>query len=266
MLANLKTIQSQLDKLKLSEFSVKQLYKNIEDWEIEDKINERERKIEEVSRIVIDLETTIGANAYWNHQSDLAQFTEKNLTNIGTHWINTINNDADWYFVQKEVRSVDLDWLLIQILIVLTYLNQKKAINEKISNFLLPDMKIYVANWFDGKYIAILIQTLMFLIKWIVLLSILIALFANSSDNVAYGLLGCGFIFYWLYVHYKNKMVCNKYEEDGNEKLLIIQRVYDLVASSNVHWDILEKELDTTRISGVTWPSALYTAIKQNKK
>ena len=61
-------------------------------------------------------------------------------------------------------------------------------------------------------------------------------------------------------------MVCNKYEEAGNEKLLIIQRVYDLVASSNVHWDILEKELDTTRMSGITWPSALYTAIKQNKK
>ncbi|MEQ1544464.1 hypothetical protein [Methyloglobulus sp.] len=103
MLARLKTIQSQLDKLKLSEFSVKQLYKDIED-----KINEREGKIEEVSRIVIDLETTIGANIYWNHQSDLARFTEKNLTNIGTHWINTINNDADWYFVQKEVRSTDL--------------------------------------------------------------------------------------------------------------------------------------------------------------
>jgi hypothetical protein len=146
------------------------------------------------------------------------------------------------------------------------YLNQKKAIDEKISNFLFPKIKIYVANWFEGKYISIFIQTLIFLIKWIVILIILIALFANSSDNMAYGLLGCGFIFYWLYGHYKNKVHCDKHREDGNEKLLIIQRVYDLVASSNVHWDILEKELDTTRVSGITWPNALYTAIKQNKK
>ncbi|CAG7856328.1 hypothetical protein MCAMS1_00768 [biofilm metagenome] len=32
-----------------------------------------------------------------------------------------------------------------------------------------------------------------------------------------------------------------KHEEEGNEKLLIIQHIDDLVACSNVHWNILAR-------------------------
>jgi hypothetical protein len=278
-----KTIQNIYDKFakkckaELREELHRAKQENKEEYEIEE-IKERgaeEWRLSHLNDSFDALTRCMNFSNSWDswHHINLDNTLEDRLNNFNSDWYSYINGCADKYFANKdnEFRDDELDWLYLEILLVGCYKNYQK--NEQLNNRLLeyfPTLKKSFDYFIDGKYIqlafSLLFATAIFLIKLI----IVGVLLYEGGENYALGALGIIFVLIYFYNRNKNyKRITDLMDAGNNElqaKLAIIKKVYSLLSTKNIHWDILEDEVNNARHQGIEIPSAIYTAIKQYKK
>ena len=270
MLVSFKSITNRIKEMKLTPVLVKRQHQSeeLDDYVIEKKIDDRDFYIEKTIRFTTDLYQSLGINENetWSHLRDLNNYDKEKIKKITNFGLNNINDNAENYFNQTEIRVKELDWLFVEGLILLTYVTTESKDIEDISRVYLPNLTLFMENLGEGKYFTLVYSVLVFLIKWTILIGLLIYLFINSHENIIFGILGVGIIFYWLFKRYKTRKIWENIKLEMLNKLSLVERVYGLVSTSNIHWDVLEKELEVTRTKGINWPSSLYTIIKSNRK
>jgi len=205
----------------------------------------------------------------WHH-INLDNTLEDKLISYNSDWYGYINGCADKYFTNSEFRDDELDWLYLEILLVGCYKSYQK--NEQLNNRLLeyfPSLKKSIEYFAESKYIQLTLYLLFTFAIFLTKLIVVIALLYQGSEN--YALSGLGVIFVLMYFYNKNKnykRITDLMDAGNNElqsKLAIIKKVYSLLSTKNIHWDILEDEVNSARQQGIEIPSAIYTAIKAHK-
>jgi hypothetical protein len=205
----------------------------------------------------------------WYH-INLENTLEDRLNNYSSDWYDYINRCADKYFADSEFRDEELDWLYLELLFVGCYKNYQK--NEQLNNRLLeyfPTIKKVIDYFANGKYIQLAIYLIFTTSVFLVKLLIVGVLLYQGSDNYALSALGVIFILIYFYNKNKNyKRITDLMDAGNNElqaKLSVVKKVYSLLSTKNIHWDILEDEVNNARHQGIEIPSAIYTAIKAHK-
>jgi hypothetical protein len=211
----------------------------------------------------------------WGH-IDLDNVYLDKLENYNTDWYEYINKNADWYFEKSEIRSDELDWLYLELLLVGCYKKHQKnkQIDEQIIEF-MPSLKTLFDYYFDGKYLKFVTLAIFSLSVFLIKIIVVGALLYEGKENFALGALGI--ILILIYFYNKNKLgkrINALIDASNNEiqaKLASIKKAYSYLSASsshttkNIHWDIFEEEVNNARRNGVEIPSAIYTAIKHYK-
>jgi hypothetical protein len=197
----------------------------------------------------------------WYH-INLENTLEDRLNNYSSDWYDYINRCADKYFADSEFRDEELDWLYLELLFVGCYKNYQK--NEQLNNRLLeyfPTIKKVIDYFANGKYIQLAIYLIFTTSVFLVKLLIVGVLLYQGSDNYALSALGVIFILIYFYNKNKNyKRITDLMDAGNNElqaKLSVVKKVYSLLSTKNIHWDILEDEVNNARHQGIEIPSAI---------
>ena len=205
----------------------------------------------------------------WFH-INLDNTLEEKLNNYNSDWYDYINRCADKYFAESEFRDKELDWLYLELLLVGCYKNYQK--NEQLNNRLIeyfPTIKKVIDYFVNDKYIQLAFYLILTISIFLIKLLVVGVLLYQGSDNYALGALGVFFVLMYFYNKNKNYKRITDLMDAGNSelqnKLSVVKKVYSLLSTKNIHWDILEDEVNNARQQGIEIPSSIYTAIKANK-
>lgn len=205
-------------------------------------------------------------NGTWWHLPELSlmKMTKLRETYITWKYADLIDQHASYYFSQKRIRTKELDWLYADLLIAYTF--QKYASDAQ--NWMA---EMFGGAFFHGFFKIMEGRFLMGLtliggkaLLWLIVAAgiILPIVIAVSEKNPIIGLVSVVFVFHVLHAKYTKDKASLALKIEIFKNFWAINRIYLLTSSVNVNWDILGKELDSTRAQGIPWLPSLYTAVR----
>lgn len=196
----------------------------------------------------------------WYHKGPLSANDE--LTTRS--YPDSLNSCADNYFKQIKVRTDELDWFFVDVLIAssnkLMIKQGESLLGDQFSGVMTHGIKMIL----DGKYLMGLLMIGAKLVKLLILLLIVFFPISIASDgNPGVAVLSLGGIGYFLLSGHRSDQEYSAMKKSMFDRLWHVNRVYSLLASEyKINWSLLERELNDTRRLGVIWASALDTAVK----
>jgi hypothetical protein len=199
----------------------------------------------------------------WHHKGPLS--TNDELTT--RKYPNDLNGYANSYFRQSTVRTDELDWFFVDVLMAssnkLMIEQGESLLGDQFSGVMTHGVKMLL----DGKYVIGLLMIGTKLIKILTLLLIIFFPLSIAYDGYPFvAVLSLGGIGYFLLSGHRSNLEYSAMKKSMFDRLWHVNRVYSLLANEHkINWGLLERELNDTRRMGVMWVSSLDTAVKFRK-
>lgn len=233
--------------------------------QIEDAIYRRENAIEKIREGLSELQAC-GDGGTWSHLDDLSVASNKLKTKyfLVGNYFELVDTHAGYYFSQNEIRTKELDWVYTDLLIAYTFKRQVTDSEGWIA-------EIFAGAFFHGflklmekQFLMAFTLVLGKLLMWVIVGAAIVVpiIIYGSEKDPLYMLFSAVVLFHVLRVKYKKDCDFMTLKIEAFKNVWAINRVYSLTSSEHIHWDILGKELDSTREQGVKWLPSLYTAVK----
>jgi len=232
----------------------------------QEKVFQRNKAIDNITEGLTELKLCC-ENGTWSHFNELS-ITQNKLKikyGFGVSIVDWLVKHSDYYFSQNEIRIEELDWLFTDMLIAYSFKRQIDDLESWVAEMCGGAFFYGFLKIIEKQYLAALALVVGKLLIWgIVGAAFLIPLaIADYGKSPLFILISAVVLFHVLRVKYKKDSDYMAIKMKAYESAWAINRVYSLTSTEHIHWDVLQKELDTTREQGVKWLPSLYTAVKK---
>ena len=224
----------------------------------------RENAINKITEGLSELQAC-GDDGSWRHIDELSVASNKLKTRSGfSNYFDLVDKHAGYYFSQNEIRTKELDWLYGDLLIAYTFKRQVTDSESWMAEIFAGAFFHGFLKLMDKQFLMALVLVLGKLVMWAILGAAIVVpiIIADSEKQPLYMLFSAVVLFHALRVKYKKDSDFMALKIEAFKNVWAINRVYSLTSSEHIHWDILGKELESTREQGVKWLPSLYTAVK----
>lgn len=211
----------------------------------------------------LDVIATYLEKGIWYHKGPLSANDDLTTRN----YPDELNSYANDYFKQSTVRTDELDWFFVDVLMAssnkLMIKQGESLLGDQFSGVMTHGIKMLM----DGQYLMGLLMIGAKLIKLFILLLIVFFPLSIAYDgHPGVAVLSLGGIGYFLLSGHRLDQEYSAMKKSMFDRLWHVNRVYSLLASEHkINWSLLERELNDTRRMGVMWASPLDTAVKFRK-
>lgn len=243
--------------------------KRIESGQVShEEIQDAIRREDAIEKITDGLSELLGCEegGIWRHFDELSVVSNKLKGKYAFtgNYSDLVNTHAAYYFSQKQIRTKELDWFYADLLIAYTFKREVTDSESWLGEIFAGAFLHGFLKAMEKQFLMALTLVLGKLVVWAIVGAAIVGpmIISSSEKNPFYMLVSAVVLFHVLRAKYKKDSDYMALKLDAFKNFWAINRVYSLTSTEQIHWDILEKELDFTREQGVKWLPGLYTAVK----
>lgn len=233
--------------------------------QVQDAIYKRENTIKEIIDGLSELQA-YGDGGNWSHLDGLSVVSNKLKSKclLVDNYFELVDKHAGYYFSQNEIRTKELDWFHADMLIAYTFKRQVTDSEGWVGEIFAGAFLHGFLKAMERQFLMALTLVLGKLVVWAIVGAAIVGpiIISSTEKNPGFMLISAVVLFHVLRANYKKDSDYMALKLDAFKNFWAINRVYSLTSTEQIHWDILAKELDSTREQGVKWLPSLYTAVK----
>lgn len=232
--------------------------------QLQETVYRRENAINKITEGLSELKGC-GDGGNWRHIDELSVASNNLKTrSLFGNYPDLVDMHAGYYFSQNEIRTKELDWFYADLLIAYTFKRQVTDSESWVADIFGGAFFHGFLKLMDKQFLMASMLVLGKLVMWAIVGAAIVVpvIIADSGKQPLYMVFSAVALFHVLRVKYKKDCDFMALKIEAFKNVWAINRVYSLTSSEHIHWDILGKELDSTREQGVKWLPSLYTAVK----